>query len=305
MDTMLILAKQILQMFLLAGAGYLLFRGKKISPEGSKTLGNILIYAALPATIVKGFLVERTASSMLGVLYSGLGAAALLLIAILLSRWLFPGDGIAAFAAAFANPGFFGIPLIVASLGSGAVFYAACFVGLLNIGQWTYGVSVLNGQPILQGLQPKKLIRAPFVIAILTGLLLFFTQLPLPEVLTGALNAVAGLNTPLAMFTVGVYLAQTDLKHMLGRRVLYGISLVRLVLVPLICLELLTLVPETLHDMKLVLLIASACPVGSNVAVYAQLHGKDSAYAVEAVVISTLLSIVTIPALVGLATLIW
>ena len=128
MDTMLILAKQILQMFLLAGAGYLLFRGKKISPEGSKTLGNILIYAALPATIVKGFLVERTASSMLGVLYSGLGAAALLLIAILLSRWLFPGDGIAAFAAAFANPGFFGIPLIVASLGSGAGYaWGRCF----------------------------------------------------------------------------------------------------------------------------------------------------------------------------------
>ena len=57
--------------------------------------------------------------------------------------------------------------------------------------------------------------------------------------------------------------------------------------------------------MKTALLLAVACPVGSNVAVYAQLHGKDHAYAVETVVISTLLSVLTIPAVVWLAALIW
>ena len=43
--------------------------------------------------------------------------------------------------------------------------------------------------------------------------------------------------------------------------------------------------------MKLAVLLAAACPVGSNVAVYAQLHGKDYPYAVETVVLSTLFSI--------------
>ena len=57
--------------------------------------------------------------------------------------------------------------------------------------------------------------------------------------------------------------------------------------------------------MKLALLLAIACPVGSNVAVYAQLHGKDYGYAVETVVISTLLSVVTIPAIAWLASQIW
>ena len=49
----------------------------------------------------------------------------------------------------------------------------------------------------------------------------------------------------------------------------------------------------------------AACPVGSNVAVYAQLHNKDYPYAVETVVISTLLSIVTIPFILYLSSLIW
>ncbi len=312
MDTALILVRQILQMFVLAGLGYWLFRIGKITLEGSRTLGNILIYLSLPAVIISGFLKERTPENMLGLLWSGLGAAALLLLSILLSRLLFRRDPIAAFAGAFSNPGFFGIPLILASAGQGAVFYVACFVAFLNIGQWTYGVSLLNGQPLLQGLQPKKLIRAPFVLAILAGLLIFFTQPPFffPEdgkanILTGCLSAVKELNTPLSMFTIGVYFAQVDLKAMLRRRTVYAVAAVRLLAVPLIAVPLLALVPETLHDMKLALLIAIACPVGANVAVYAQLHNKDYAYAVETVVVSTLLSVVSIPAVVALANLVW
>ena len=305
MDTILILARQILQMFLLGALGFFLFRGKKVSQEGSRALGNILIYLALPATIINGFLVERTAEHLLGILYSAIGAAVLLLVSMLISRAFFRRDAIAAFAGAFSNPGFFGIPLIIASVGQGAVFYVACFVAFLNIGQWTYGVSLLTGQPLRQGLQWKKLIRAPFIIAILTGLTLFLAQVRLPAVLSGCLTTVASLNTPLAMFTVGIYLAQTDILRMLRHREVYLVAAVRLLVIPLLSLLLLSLVPQAYHDMKLALLLATACPVGSNVAVYAHLHQKDYPYAVETVVISTLFSILTLPAVVWLSGLLW
>ncbi|MBR3394840.1 MAG: AEC family transporter [Firmicutes bacterium] len=301
----LILVKQILQMFLLAGIGYLLFKGGKISLEGSKTIGNILIYGSLPAVIINGFRIERTAEHVSGLLWSAAAALTIVLLSILISHFVFRKDGVAAFATSFANPGFFGIPLIVASLGQGAVFYAAPFIAFLNIGQWTYGVSRLNGQPVLQGFQPKKLIKAPFVIAILVGIFLFATQLPLPAIVENCLSNVAGLNTPLAMFTVGVYLAQTDLVKMFGRRTLYLVSALRLLVIPVLSLLILSLLPSSMYVMKTVLLIVAACPVGSNVAVYAQLHGKDYPYAVETVIISTLLSIVTIPFILYLSTLLW
>ena len=301
----LILVKQILQMFLLAGIGYLLFKGGKISLEGSKTIGNILIYGSLPAVIINGFRIERTAEHVSGLLWSAAAALTIVLLSILISHFVFRKDGVAAFATSFANPGFFGIPLIVASLGQGAVFYAAPFIAFLNIGQWTYGVSRLNGQPVLQGFQPKKLIKAPFVIAILVGIFLFATQLPLPAIVENCLSNVAGLNTPLAMFTVGVYLAQTDLVKMFGRRTLYLVSALRLLVIPVLSLLILSLLPSSMYVMKTVLLIVAACPVGSNVAVYAQLHGKDYPYAVETVIISTLLSIVMIPFILYLSTLLW
>ena len=74
---------------------------------------------------------------------------------------------------------------------------------------------------------------------------------------------------------------------------------------PLVSLAILTLLPLPSYEMRMALLIAASCPVGSNVAVYAQLHDSDYAYAVETVVISVLLSIVTIPAIVGLANALW
>ena len=305
MEMAMILARQILQMFLLAAIGYALFKTGKISREGSKALGNILIYLALPAVIINGFLVERTPEHITGILCSAGAAAVLLLLSILISRFVFRRDAIAAFAGAFSNPGFFGVPLIIASVGQEAVFYVACFIAFLNIGQWTYGVSILNGQPIRQGFQPKKLIRAPFIIAILIGLCLFFTQLPLPAVIRGTLSSVAALNTPLAMFTVGIYLAQTDLGSMLRRKSLYLVSAIRLLAVPVVSLLLLALLPSSFQDMKLALLLDIACPVGSNVAVYAQLHGKDYPYAVETVIVSTLFSLLTIPLVVWLSTILW
>ena len=92
---------------------------------------------------------------------------------------------------------------------------------------------------------------------------------------------------------------------MLKHKSLGLISAVRLLVIPVIALLLLTVLPESIHEMKTVLLICAACPVGSNVAVYAQLYGKDYPYAVETVVVSTLLSILSIPAVVWAAQQLW
>ena len=299
----LTLAKQVLIMFILSGIGFLMFRTKKISQEGSKSIGNILIFLSLPCVIINGFQVERTRETLTGLGLSALAAAVILLVCILVSRLFFKKDPIAGFASAFSNPGFFGVPLIVSSLAGGAVFYVAAFIAFLNLLQWTYGVAIMTGEK--SGLSFKKVATAPFMIAIVIGLFFFLTGIKMPSMIGSVVSSIAALNTPLAMFTVGIYLAQTNVPAMIKRGKLYGISAVRLLIIPAISLLLLSLVPASQMDLKLAVLIAVACPVGSNVAVYAQLHNKDYTYAVETVVISTLFSIVTIPGVVWLAQQIW
>lgn len=285
---------QVVIMFLLAGIGAILFRCKKITAAGSQSMGNLLIYLSLPAVIIQSFLVECTQQRIIGLLVSAIGALVSLVLSILISRLFFKKDAIAQFAASFSNPGFFGIPIIAACLGSECVFYVAAYIALLNLFQWSYGVSILSGS---QTAFPwKKLLNAPFLIAIVIGLLLFFTGLPLPGIVKSSISLLAGLNTPLAMFTVGVYLAQIDWRQVLRRVSLLKISAVKLLAVPVATLLVLSLLPESMSDLKIALLIAAACPTGSNLVVYAQLlHNCDAQYASEAVIVTTLLSVLTLP----------
>ena len=298
-----VLALQVLVMFLLAGIGFAMFRAGKITMEGNRVIGNILIYLSLPAVIVRSFLVERTTQNAVALALGFAVALALLLLAALVARLTCGRDPVGNFAATFSNPSFFGIPLVVATVGEASVFYNVGFIALMNLGQWTYGVSLLTGE---RGrVTPRQLLRAPFMVAIVVGLALFATQVPVPGVVTTCLDDVAALNTPLAMFTIGVYLAQTDVRRMLRRTGNYRVALARTVVTPLASLALLTLLPLPSYEMRMALLIAASCPVGSNVAVYAQLHGADYAYAVETVVVSVLVSVATIPAVVWLANLVW
>ena len=249
----------------------------------------------------------------MGLLYSSLAAAVVVIICIVISRLFFSRDAILNFASAFSNPGFFGIPLIVATLSDGAVFYVAAFIAFVNLMQWSYGVALLTTDAAAAKEKgswkkylpsPKRIFTAPFMIAFLIGLFFFLTRLSMPELVYKSIQYIANLNTPLAMFTIGIYMAQTHPGKMFQKPKLYLLSAVRLLIIPLVCMLALHFLPAEFSEMKMALLIVSACPTGSNVAVYAQLYDSDYSYAVETVIISTLLSIVTIPLIVRIAEMV-
>ncbi len=297
MSTMLILLRQIGVMFCLVAVGYLLVKRRKISEEGSRTLVNIMLYCSLPCTIINGFLVERTPENIRRLLLGFALVAAVMVISMLLSRLIFRRDPMAEFASAFANTGFFGIPLVTGILGAEAAFYLCPYMVYINILQWTYGVARITGK---KSFSLWEILKSPFVVAVAVSLLIFFSGIRLPELPARCIGFLASLNTPLAMFSIGFYLTQTDLAAMFRTKKLYAVSAVRLVLIPLCACALFLLLPAEMHDMRLALLIAAGCPVGSNIAVYAHVHGRDYAYAVQTVVISTLLCAVTLPLLAAL-----
>ena len=298
MQSAAIVLNQIILMFILSAIGYYLYRRQYITKEGVRSIGNILIHLILPCVIVKGFLVERDPEHMTGLLISGIAGAGCVLLSILVSRLIFRKDPIACFAASFSNPGFFGVPLVVAAFSDGAVFYMASYIAAINIGQFTYGVALMTGSR--DSIRPKAIVKAPFFLATAVGLLLFFLGVPIPQMGLNVLSSITAANTPLAMFTIGCYMAAADLPAIFRKKELYLVSAVRLIVVPFLTMISLMLIPDRFAVIQSVLLITACCPVGSNVAVYAQLHDKDYGYAVGTVVVSTLLSVITIPAFVYL-----
>ena len=133
-----------------------------------------------------------------------------------------------------ANPGFFGIPLIVSVLGTDSVFYVAPFIACLNILQWTYGVAVLKNEKI--EINFKKIIKSPFTISFAIGIVLFLCHIPIPDIFETVISTSASLNTPIAMIVSGIYLAKANIRSMLTQVEFYSISLVRLLLIPAISL---------------------------------------------------------------------
>ena len=295
MATVFIVLRQSIIMFVYMAIGGLLFKKGLITKEGSKSLANLLLYAVLPCVVVKSFCVARTPERMSGLLVSFLAALGILLLAMAVSHLLFKKNPIDDFGAAFSNAGFMGFPLVAAVQGSEAIFYAAGFVALLNALQWTYGQSLISGDPSYRS--PKAILKNPLVLSLLLGLLIFCFELPVPAIASDLLAALAALNAPLAMVILGVYLAQTDARTLFNDPHLYVVAAARLVLIPLLTARMLKLLPAQYAAITTTLVIVAAAPIGSNVAVYAQKLGKDYAYAVRGVCLSTLLSAITMPLL--------
>ena len=295
MATVFIVLRQIVIMFLYMAIGGLLFQKGLITKEGSKSLANMLLYVVLPCVVVKSFCVARTPERTSGLLVSFLAALGILLLAMAVSHLLFKRNPIDDFGAAFSNAGFMGFPLVAAVQGSEAIFYAAGFVALLNALQWTYGQSLISGDPGYRS--PKAILKNPLVLSLLLGILIFCFEIPVPAIASDLLAALSALNAPLAMVILGVYLAQTDPKTLFNDPHLYVVAAARLVLIPLLTILVLKLLPAQYAAIATTLVIVAAAPIGSNVAVYAQKLGKDYACAVRGVCLSTLLSAITMPLL--------
>lgn len=295
MTTVFIVLRQIVIMFVYMAIGGLLFQKGLITKEGSKSLANLLLYVVLPCVVVKSFCVARTPERTSGLLVSFLAALGILLLAMAVSHLLFQKNPIDDFGAAFSNAGFMGFPLVAAVQGSEAIFYAAGFVALLNALQWTYGQSLISGDPGYRS--PKAILKNPLVLSLLLGILIFCFEIPMPAIASDLLAALSALNAPLAMVILGVYLAQTDPKTLFNDPHLYVVAAARLVLIPLLTILVLKLLPAEYAAIATTLVIVAAAPIGSNVAVYAQKLGKDYAYAVRGVCLSTLLSAITMPLL--------
>lgn len=303
MEVTLIALKQTIIMFLLIASGYLLFKTEKITKEGSRDLAQTLLYFILPCMIIKSFWTEYSAEKTRALLIAFALSIVCLGLAMLTARILFRKRPIDQFGTAFSNAGFMGIPLIQAVLGNEAVIFSAPFIAVLNILQWTYGVYIMTGKK--EAVSYKKILKNPILVGLVIGLLCYFFRITPPAIVSKTAEYISGMNAPVAMIILGVYLAQTDVLKLFTERILYWNSLVRLVLIPLATLAVLSLLPDSLQTAKYALLIVASAPVGSNVAVYAQLNGLDYTYACKTVCMSTLLSIISLPCIMLAANMVW
>ena len=284
--------RQLCMMLLYMLAGYTLHKKKILTEAGSKELAAMLVKLIIPAVIVNSFCSEYTPEKAKKLVLSALAAALLLGVSILMARLVFPHKPIEQFSAAFSNPGFIGLPLIRSMLGSDAAVLVVAFIAMLNILQASYGVGVLREKQ--DKIEWKPLLLNPIVLGSAGGVALFISGFGahIPDVVQTSLRGIS------ALIVLGTYLAKENLYSLVKEPLAYFVCAVRQIFIPICSILLLYLLPTDL-TLKQTLLIAAACPVGANVAVYAQLYDKDYAYAGKIVVLSTLLAVLTMPIVIA------
>ena len=298
----LILLRQIAIMALLMAVGIYLSRKGFLSPQGTKDLGAILLRIIIPCVIVKSYITTYSRERLLELaLSAGLALAAFILAMGIAYLVYGKRRRIENFASAFCNAGFIGIPLAQAVIGDEGVFYMAASVALLNLFQWTYGVYIMTDRR--DSISAKTIAKNPVVIAIVIGIALFLSRLPVPGIVTSTLGYIAGMNTPVAMILMGTYMAKLPWRKLLDKRA-YGCVLFRLVVIPAVVLAVFWALPITNQNVALAAYLAAATPVGANICVFAQQYDCDYEFSVVTVCLSTVLSIVTVPLMVSLAQMV-
>lgn len=292
---------QIIVMFLLMAVGYLAFRRGLIDNHTTRQISVLLNTVVIPGNILNSFNRSFEAGLARTLLWTAVAAVLLFVLSIGLITVLYrPGRTRASvpdcrLCALLSNNGFMAIPLVSAMFGPTGVFLASAHIVVMTITLWTYGVSQLDRT------HPISLRRAlcnPGVIAAVLGLALFLSPVQLPGDLSQAIGFVADLNTPLAMIVLGGYLAQVNLKACFTDRLLWQISAVRLLVIPALTIALLLFFPID-NAAKLTLLVGSAAPSAVAAAMFAQMYDTDYLFSTRVVALTTILSLVTLPAVIA------
>ncbi len=305
MENFLVVAKQVFILFALMMIGFICNKKQILTREANKHISNLVLLLAVPSVIIQSFQREYSSTMMRGLLLS-LGISTALHLAMIVVAHLLVHDKdkgrerILRFAVVFSNAGFMALPLQSALLGENGVFYGSAFVVMFNIFAWSYGVVEISGDRSY--ITPKKMLINPGTVGVAIGMLMFLLPFSLPEILTKPVDYIAALNVPLPMILVGYYIGDTDILKALRDKNSYICLFLRLIAIPVATLLILRLFPLE-RTMYLACVTAISAPVGATISMFAEKFNQDVSLSVNLVAVSTLLSILTMPIVVGIAGL--
>lgn len=286
--------------------GFLLCKFRKVKAEHLSTVSVILLYVCGPgmflnALISLDFSVELLKRMGWFLVFSLGGEIALMLLILLLlgkKRRKEFSLRMLSIACVMGNTGFFGMPVVRALFPNNpeAAVYSCVFNTSLNLIAWTVGVFTLTGEKKYVSL--KAAVINPTILSVIAGLILYLFHAKnwLPQLLQDGFRTVGAMSTPLCMLILGIRLATMDLRKLVTTPVVWWTAAGKLVVFPLFCYLLVLPFPFD-PVFKGCLLIIAATPCASILLNLAEIHGNGREMAANCALLTTLLSIVTIPLL--------
>jgi len=209
----------------------------------------------------------------------------LLVLMFRMRRSLGPMMGL---GTAYANVGFFGIPVTQLAFGPDYLIYQSVLTALMAILVCTVGVWLLapSGGSKLGKL--RNAFETPLIPSVILGLALRGLEVEMPVVISQPLQFLGSIFTPLALYTLGAQVAAARaVKIELGPQTL--MLVLKFLASPLLSWWICHAMglPD---DITAVIVVAAATPVGVLITIFAAEYKTEAEFISTAVVISTALS---------------
>lgn len=323
MEVFFLVLQQMVVMFLFMTVGFVL-RKKKILPEGTdKALSKLELFVFLPAMNFYNQLNNCTPESFKGNYKLIITGGVLVVVAILLAYPLSQlfvkkhrGEessvsyqrNIYRYAIAFANFGFIGNFLVLEIWGEVGLFKYSLFTFGLSIACYAWGLAILVPREKAGGTGTSALLKricTPPLIALVLGAVLglFGIGKYMPDFIGNLFSGASSCMGPCAMLLAGFVIGGYSFKSIVSDKRIYLVSLIRLIVIPGVMLSLLKLfgldfaVPYAL--------VAFAAPLGLNTVVFPAAYGEDTKTGASMALISTVISLATIPLCYYIFCILW
>ena len=305
MELSILLAGQIITMFLYVAAGYASVKAGLFKSEDSKVLSNMMVYICSPCMIIYSFQIELSKDKIQGLLLAIAAAVlvhALFMIGTALLRRPLNLNRIERASLIYTNAGNLVIPLVGAVLGIEWVFYTNAFNIVQTVLIWTHGISLIGNTEEKDYL---KILMNPNIMATIAGFFFFAARIHIPEIVGNCLEGLGTMIGTAGMFVIGMVIGNMDLKWVFTRKRPYFVCFIRLILFPAVTAVIFAVIARMgIHkDAKQILLVvflASSSTAAAMVTQLAQIYDADAKYASVINVMSIIFCIITMPLMVML-----
>ena len=276
----------VIPVFLLVAAGFLFAHWKKISLT---SVTEIIVYLGTPSLVFGSLASKPLQPADIAVLFTGIliiFAGVGLLIRLYFFCFRFRSRGFA-LPTLFMNAGNMGIPLALFAFGQAGFQRATLMFVMITFLQYSLGIYILNGHS-----NWTEIFRLPLIYAAVAGLCVNLAQIKIPELLLQPVTMLGQATIPIMLISLGYRLHQVESLqwgHALGGALLriVGGFVSANIAAHLIGAE---------GVNRQVLLLYGSLPAAVVNFILTEKYRQDPGLAASIVVLSTLISVVTVPA---------
>jgi predicted permease len=256
------------------------------------SLNRVQVYVVMPAFLVHFLSAGKQPLSVVWpVVYFGIVQFMILIpigwLLVLLLRMRKSLGPMMGLGTAYANVGFFGIPVTQLAFGPDYLIHQSVLTALMAVLVCTLGVWLLA--PAGGGLSKlRTAFETPLIPSVGIGLTLRGLEIELPPVVSQPLQFLGSIFTPLALYTLGAGIAaQKIIRFELAPQLL--ILFLKFLFAPIVS-WMICRVMGLPSDVTAVLVVAASTPVGVLITIFAAEYKTEAEFISTAVVISTALS---------------